>query len=109
VTLESAEFLLRFSPERVVARLAPRPLLIVNGARNALHEPVEAQSMYDHAAEPKRRELLEGRGHNEWMFDDNPTFTRVVGLLDEFLTGVWSLDAGQNGRCGPRDDYAAGQ
>jgi pimeloyl-ACP methyl ester carboxylesterase len=109
VTLESAEFLLRFSPERVVARLAPRPLLIVHGAQNALHKPVEAQSMYDHAAEPKRLELLEGCGHTEWMFDDNPTFTRVVGLLDEFLTGVWSLDAGRNGRGGPRDHYAARQ
>jgi hypothetical protein len=43
------------------------------------------------------------------MFDDDPTFTRVVGLLDEFLTGVWSLDAGQKGRGGPRDDYAARQ
>jgi fermentation-respiration switch protein FrsA (DUF1100 family) len=86
VTLESAEYLLRFSPEKVVARLAPRPLLIVHGAENALHKPVEARSMYEHAAEPKRLELLAGRGHTEWMFDDDPTFRRVVGLLAEFLT-----------------------
>jgi hypothetical protein len=64
----------------VVARLAPRPLLIVHGAQNALHKPVEA----------------------------HPS-PRVVGLLDEFLTSVWSPDAGQNGRGGPRDDYAARQ
>jgi len=85
VTLESAEYLLRFSPEKVVARLAPRPLLIVHGAENALHKPVEARSLYEHAAEPKRLELLEGRGHTEWMFDDDPTFRRVVELLAEFL------------------------
>jgi len=85
VTLESAEYLLRFSPEKVVARLAPRPLLIVHGAENGLHKPVEARSLYEHAAEPKRLELLAGRGHTEWMFDDDPTFRRVVDLLAEFL------------------------
>jgi len=85
VTLESAEYLLRFSPEKVVARLSPRPLLIVHGAENGLHKPVEARSLYEHAAEPKRLELLAGRGHTEWMFDDDPTFRRVVDLLAEFL------------------------
>lgn len=85
VTLESAEYLLRFSPEKVVARLAPRPLLIVHGAENGLHKPEEARSLYEHAAEPKRLELLAGRGHTEWMFDDDPTFRRVVELLAEFL------------------------
>jgi pimeloyl-ACP methyl ester carboxylesterase len=85
VTLESAEYLLRFAPERMVARLAPRPLLIVHGAQNELHKPVEARSMFDNAGEPKQLELLENSGHTEWMFDDNPTFKRVVGLLEEFL------------------------
>ncbi len=86
VTLESADFLLRFAPERVVDRLAPRPLLIVHGAANELYKPIEAQSLYGHAGEPKRLEFLEERGHTEWMFDDSPTFVKLVGLLDEFLT-----------------------
>lgn len=85
VTLESADFLLRFSPEKVAAAVAPRPLLIVHGAENELHKPVEAQSMYDHAAEPKRLEMLPGRGHTEWMFDDDPTFKHLVQMLNEFL------------------------
>lgn len=85
VTLESADFLLRFSPEKVVHRISPRPLLIVHGADNALHKPVEAQSLYQHAREPKRLELLDGRGHTEWMFDDHPTFGSLVTLLDDFL------------------------
>lgn len=86
VTLESADFLLRFSPESVVHRISPRPLLIVHGAENELHKPVEAQSMYDHAAEPKSLEMLEGRGHTEWMFDDDPTFKRLVEILEGFLS-----------------------
>lgn len=85
VTLESADFLLRFSPESVVHRISPRPLLIVHGAENELHKPVEARSMYDHAAEPKSLEMLEGRGHTEWMFDDDPTFKRLVEILEGFL------------------------
>ncbi|WP_037345530.1 alpha/beta hydrolase [Sciscionella sediminilitoris] len=85
VTLESADFLLRFAPEQVVERISPRPLLVLHGAHNDLHKPVEAQAMYEHAREPKRLELLEGRGHTEWMFDDDPTFKHVVDVLDEFL------------------------
>lgn len=87
VTLESADFLLRFFPEDVVHRIAPRPLLLIHGEENDLHPPDEARSLYDRAGEPKRLELLEGSGHTEWMFDDNPVFERVVGMLDDFLGG----------------------
>lgn len=86
VTLESADFLLRFSPEQVVQRIAPRPLLIVHGAENRLHSPLEARALYERAGEPKRLELLEGSGHTEWMFDDNVVFLRLIELIDDFLS-----------------------
>ncbi len=86
VTLESADLLLRFSPERMVERLAGRSLLIVHGQENELHRPEEAQSLYDHAAEPKELVFLEGAGHTEWMFDDDPTFQRLVALLAGFFS-----------------------
>jgi hypothetical protein len=85
VTLESADALLRFSPERMVARLTGRPLLIAHGERNELHRPEEAQALYDQAGEPKRLVFLDGAGHTEWMFDDHPTFQKLVGVLDEFF------------------------
>ena len=85
VTLQSAELLLRFSPERVVSRLAGRPLLIVHGEGNELHRPEEARSLFDRAGEPKRLVYLEGAGHTEWMFDDHPTFHRLVDVVDEFF------------------------
>jgi hypothetical protein len=85
VTLESADFLLRFSPERVAGRIAPRPLLVMHGTENDLHKPVEAQSLYEHANKPKRLELLEGNGHTEWMFDGHPVFKHVTVILREFL------------------------
>jgi alpha-beta hydrolase superfamily lysophospholipase len=85
VNLESADLLLRFSPQAMVHRLAGRPLLIVHGAENELHRPEEAQALFDHASEPKQLVFLEGSGHTEWMFDDHPTFQRLLGLLEEFL------------------------
>ncbi|MFL5864606.1 MAG: alpha/beta hydrolase [Solirubrobacteraceae bacterium] len=85
VTLESADLLLRFSPEQMVARLAGRPLLIVHGDRNELHRPHEARSLYAHASEPKQLVFLENAGHTEWMFDEHPTFQGLVRILDDFF------------------------
>ncbi|GLZ04764.1 hypothetical protein Acsp03_22300 [Actinomadura sp. NBRC 104412] len=90
VTLESADYLLRFRPVDVVHQIAPRPLLIVHGAENRLHLPEEARHLYEAAGEPKRLELLEGKGHTEWMFDDDPTFLRVVDLIDGFLAEAFA-------------------
>jgi alpha-beta hydrolase superfamily lysophospholipase len=86
VSLESADMLLRFSPQSVVHKIAPRPLLVVHGAENGLHDPQEARALYEHAREPKRLHLIEGAGHTEWMFDDHPTFRGLVDELDAFYT-----------------------
>jgi pimeloyl-ACP methyl ester carboxylesterase len=85
VSLESAEMLLRFHPETVVDRIAPRPLLLVHGADNALHSPDESEQLYRRAGEPKDMLLIEGHGHTEWMFDDHPTFLRFADAVGEFL------------------------
>ena len=85
VTWESADYLIRFSPEEVVHKIAPRPLLILHGELNQLHRAEEARSLYDHAREPKRLELLAGRGHTEWMLDEHPAFRDVADTIDDFL------------------------
>ncbi|MGH3424280.1 MAG: alpha/beta hydrolase [Nocardioidaceae bacterium] len=86
VGLESAERLLRFRPEREVADLSPRPIMIVHGTENRLYKVEEAYAMYAAAREPKRLELLDGKGHTEWMFDDDPTFLDMMGRIDDFLS-----------------------
>jgi uncharacterized protein len=91
VTLQSAELLLRFSPEQLVAGMAGRPLLIVHGDRNELHRPEEARSLYAHAREPKQLVFLEDAGHTEWMFDEHPTFRRLVTVLDAFFRDALSV------------------
>lgn len=85
VTLEAAEYLLRFHPERSVHRLSPRPLLLVHGEANALHSLEESQALYQAAGEPKRLVVLEDKGHTEWMFDSDPTFLRLRGELLGFF------------------------
>lgn len=84
-TLESADMILRFCPEAVVERVAPRRLLIVHGSENQLHLPKEALALYDHAGEPKDLVFLEG-GHTEWMEDRHPTFHRLIDLLSDFFS-----------------------
>lgn len=88
VTLESADYLLRFKPWEQVAKISPRPLLIVHGDHNELHKPDEAQRLYDAAGEPKQLHLLEGRGHTEWMLDEDPTFQEFIELLDGFFSSA---------------------
>jgi hypothetical protein len=85
VTLESADLLLRFRPQDVVHRIAPRPLMIVHGERNRLHVPEEAREMYERAGEPRELVFLPGAGHTEWMYDDHPTFRGLVSRLDAFF------------------------
>lgn len=85
VSVESVERLLCFDPEAQVARIAPRPLLLVHGADNQLHLPEESQALYEAAREPKQLELLPASGHTEWMFDDHATFLRLVELLACFF------------------------
>ena len=85
VSLESADFLLRFRPADVVARIAPRPLLLIHGLENRLHSPEESHDLFARAGEPKRLELLDGSGHTEWAFDEHPTFQRVAALVREFV------------------------
>lgn len=93
VTLESADMLLRFSPEAVADRIAPRPLLVVHGAENELHRPEEAKALYEHADEPKQLHLIEGAGHTEWMFDEHPTFKALVEQLDTFFDEAFAQSA----------------
>lgn len=86
VSLESGDYLLRFQPEQQAARLLDRPLLIVHGEDNQLHRVEEAYALYAAAGGPKQLETLPGKGHTEWMFDDDPTFQHVIEVIDGFLT-----------------------
>lgn len=84
VNLESADYLLRFSPEEHATKLK-QPLLVVHGKENELHKVEEAHALYNATGGPKRIEILEGKGHTEWMFDDDSTFKHMTEVIDGFL------------------------
>lgn len=86
VNLESADYLLRFQPQEHAAKLENTPLLVVHGEKNALHKLEEAQTLYKAAPGKKKLEVLEGHGHTEWMFDDDPTFQHMIDVIDAFFS-----------------------
>lgn len=53
------------SPEEVVGKIAPAPVVIIHGTDDRLFSPDHAQRLYDAASEPKRLLLGEGFGHAE--------------------------------------------
>lgn len=90
VNLESADYLLRFQPQKQAAELADTPLLVVHGEHNELHKVDQAHAMYDSAAGPKQLEILRGKGHTEWMFDDDPTFVHMISVIHGFLDDAFA-------------------
>jgi pimeloyl-ACP methyl ester carboxylesterase len=85
VSLEAAEWHLRFRPTELVARIAPRRLLLLHGADNDLYGAGESERLYAAAGEPRELVLLPGLGHTEWMHDDDPAFAGVANRLDAFF------------------------
>lgn len=88
VTLESADALLRFRPEEVVHRIAPRPLLLVHGELNELHSADESRSLHKLAGANAELVLLPDSGHTEWMFDEHPTYQQMMKRIAEFFRGA---------------------
>ncbi len=85
VTLDSAEALLEYAPEREVERIAPRPVLFLHGRHDVLVAPEESLAAYERAREPKRLVLLDGMGHFNWLNPDHPLFQRIVAEITAWL------------------------
>jgi len=89
VTLQSAEAYYAFRPELAAGRISPRPILIIHGVRNALHQIDEARSLYACAREPKDLiEIPEGH-HLDWIEPGHPlyvtTIPRIVNWFRQHL------------------------
>ena len=67
---------LSFHADWVVAKIAPRPLLLVTTEDDRLVPPEESQSLYDLAGEPKRLVVLKGYGHYDVYAE--PAFGEVM-------------------------------
>jgi len=69
-----------------VARIAPRPLLVIHGAADTTVRPGHAQRLVDAAGEPKEFWLLPGVGHVGAYFADRTAYVdRVAGFFGRAL------------------------
>jgi alpha-beta hydrolase superfamily lysophospholipase len=64
ITLESAEAIVEFRPEAVVAQLSPRPLLVVAAGEDMRVPLDESERLFERAREPKAMVVLAGAAHH---------------------------------------------
>ena len=77
------------SPESVIGKIGPTPVVIVHGADDQLFCEDHAHRLYDAANEPKRLLIGQGFGHAEDGL--TPAFARrLAGMMHEELDLPWS-------------------
>ena len=74
------------SPEEIVSKIAPTPVLIVHGRDDAYFDEEEAWRLYRKASQPKRLLLASRFGHAEDGF--TPQFAERLGAV---VYGQWGL------------------
>jgi hypothetical protein len=89
-TLESCDAYVSFRPERVVANIAPRPILFVHGRRNYFMPIDEAYRLYDLAKEPKRLYVVPNGKHLEIIDPDSPDYLPTMRVVMDWLRSVLS-------------------
>jgi alpha-beta hydrolase superfamily lysophospholipase len=68
-------------PVAVVGQLAPRPLLIIHGTRDAVTPVAHAHHLYDAAGEPKEVWIAEGAHHCGAYFQDRERYVARVAAF----------------------------
>jgi pimeloyl-ACP methyl ester carboxylesterase len=87
--LETAERLIEYSPETLIERIAPRPVLLIHGDNDCLVPIDETHSLFARAGEPRQIAVLSGGGHFDWVMPNSPGFKYVTDRVIAFLQGVW--------------------
>lgn len=73
-------------PIRDVGRIAPRPLLLIQGMKDTIVNPQDAFQLYEAAGEPKELWILPNAEHCGAYFEDRPAYIqRVISFLDLYL------------------------
>lgn len=85
LSLETADALIEYSPEAVVERIAPRPVLFIHGENDHLVPVDESRHLFKRAGEPRRLETIAGMGHFDWVLTNSPGFSQVAEMMTRFL------------------------
>jgi uncharacterized protein len=81
-------------PRETIARLAPRPLLVINGALDRVVAPEMARDLVARAGEPKTLWILPDVGHTEVMGSDPANGARLLDFFVASLPPAASIDRG---------------
>lgn len=73
-------------PLRDIAKIAPRPIMLIQGMKDTIVNPRDALLLYEAAQEPKELWLLPNVDHCGAYFDDRQTYiNRVISFFDLYL------------------------
>lgn len=76
------------SLEAAVAKLAPRPLLMIHGEGDTYIKPDMARALFDRAGEPKEFWLVPGAKHNQGLHVAGEEYRRrVLRFFEQHLSG----------------------
>ncbi len=76
-------------PLRDIAKIAPRPILIIQGGKDSLVDPRDGPSLYAAAQEPKEFWYLPNADHCGAYFEDRSAYVKkVVNFFDLYLKNV---------------------
>jgi fermentation-respiration switch protein FrsA (DUF1100 family) len=78
---ETAQSMFDFRAEDVVAKIAPRPLLLIHAANDSVTPTEQSIELFKRAGEPAELHLFSGLDH--FLFNENST--RVWNLLRDWL------------------------
>jgi alpha-beta hydrolase superfamily lysophospholipase len=74
------------SLERVIHRIAPRPMLMVHGSADTYIKPEMAQKLFGKARKPKEFWLVDGAKHNQSIVQAEADYKkRILGFFDQHL------------------------
>jgi fermentation-respiration switch protein FrsA (DUF1100 family) len=73
-------------PWREIGRIAPRPVMLIQGMKDTIVNPKDAFLLYEAANDPKELWILPNVDHCGAYFDDRPLYIRrVISFLDLYL------------------------
>lgn len=82
-TLESAERIIEFRPERSLPYEPPTPLLLIHAEDDTMVPVEESRAMWERGAEPKQLVVIPGIGHHE--VHTGEAFQQVIRHTDDWL------------------------
>lgn len=75
----------RIAPEEAIGKIAPRPILLIHGTRDALVTPDNALRLQAAAGEGATLWMIDGAGHTQCVHTAPSYAERVVKFLEEAL------------------------